>query len=306
LGSILRQKGKPVQPSPQAAITSQGLQTLIALADQAGLAIMEIYERESPVQQKQKSDSSPLTEADLAANAILVAGLSAHWPHIPVLSEEGLNQFGPHEQPPLYWAVDPLDGTKEFIKRNGEFTVNVALVVNGEPQIGVVGAPAQDLMYVGCAGTHWQGAPLARKRSAKGWVDVRVSGYAPGARTNGDTHAPAERPLRVAMSRSHPSPELAAWLAPWGAIEARDVGSSLKFCLVAEGAVDVYPRLGPTCIWDTAAGHALVVAAGGRVCQLDGAPLRYATPAQTLNSFFVVWGGAEVATAGASACYKSN
>ena len=292
MGLALRLKAKPVHPSP--AVTPQGLQTLIAFADQAGQAIMEIYQRASPLQQEQKSDNSPLTEADLAANAILVAGLSAHWPHIPVLSEENLNQFGPHEQPPLYWAVDPLDGTKEFIKRNGEFTVNVALVVNGEPQIGVVGAPAQGLMYVGCAGTQWQDAPLARKRSAAGWVDIRISGYAPAARAsesaNAATHAPAERPLRVAMSRSHPSLDLAAWLAPWGAIEARDVGSSLKFCLVAEGAVDVYPRLGPTCIWDTAAGHALVVAAGGRVCQMDGTPLRYATPAQTLNPFFVVWG----------------
>lgn len=249
---------------------------------------MDIYQRDSPLQQQLKGDSSPLTEADLAANAILVAGLIAHWPHIPVLSEENLNQFAPGEQPPLYWAVDPLDGTKEFIKRNGEFTVNMALVVDGEPQIGVVGAPAQGLMYVGCAGTQWQGAPLARKRSVAGWVDIAVSGYVPG--TDSTTDANAQRPLRVAMSRSHPSPELAAWLAPWGAIEARDVGSSLKFCLVAEGAVDVYPRLGPTCIWDTAAGQALVVAAGGRVCQMDGAPLRYATPAQTLNPFFVVWG----------------
>jgi 3'-phosphoadenosine 5'-phosphosulfate (PAPS) 3'-phosphatase len=154
-------------------------------------------------------------------------------------------------------------------------------------------------MYLGCAGTQWQGAPLARKRSTAGWVDIRVSGYAsaaaaaadPGA--NAATRALAERSLRVAMSRSHPSPELAAWLAPWGRVEARDVGSSLKFCLVAEGAVDVYPRLGPTCIWDTAAGHALVVAAGGRVCQMDGTPLRYTTPAQTLNPFFVVWGAIE-------------
>ena len=278
-------------------ITTEGLQTLVQLADQAGQAIMEIYARETPLQQQLKGDSSPLTEADLAANAILVAGLKAHWPQIPVLSEESLNQFGPQEQPPLYWAVDPLDGTKEFIKRNGEFTVNLALVVDGEPQIGVVGAPAQGLMYVGCAGTQWQGAPLARKRSAAGWVDIRVSGYAPAAAAdpgaNAATRALAERSLRVAMSSSHPSPELAAWLAPWGRVEARDVGSSLKFCLVAEGAVDVYPRLGPTCIWDTAAGHALVAAAGGRVCQLDGTPLRYVTPTQTLNPFFVVWGAIE-------------
>ena len=253
---------------------------------------MEVYQRESPAQHQIKDDSSPLTEADLAANAILVAGLLARWPDVPVLSEESLNQFGPQEQPPLYWAVDPLDGTKEFIKRNGEFTVNVALVVNGEPQIGVVGAPAQGLMYVGCTGAQWQGAPLARKRCAGVWADIRSAGHALGARIDAEPIASSDavRPVRVAMSRSHPSAELAAWLAPLGVIEARDVGSSLKFCLVAEGAVEVYPRLGPTCIWDTAAGHALVVAAGGRVCRMDGAPLRYTTPANTLNPFFVVWG----------------
>jgi 3'(2'), 5'-bisphosphate nucleotidase len=271
-------------------MTPEGLETLVQLVDQAGQAIMEIYQRESPVQQQTKGDSSPLTEADLAANAILVAGLNAHWPHIPVLSEESLNQFAPQEQPPLYWAVDPLDGTKEFIKRNGEFTVNVALVVHGEPQIGVVGAPAQGLMYVGCAGSQWQGAPLARKRNDAVWADIRVSGAMPGVSPSGTTPTAAAHPVRVAMSRSHPSQEMAAWLEPLGPIQARDVGSSLKFCLVAEGAVDVYPRLGPTCIWDTAAGHALVVAAGGRVCEIDGAPLRYATPAQTLNPFFVAWG----------------
>jgi len=273
-------------------MTPEGLQALVQLADQAGQAIMEVYHRDIPAQHQVKGDSSPLTEADLAANAILVAGLLARWPDIPVLSEESLNQFGPQEQPPLYWAVDPLDGTKEFIKRNGEFTVNVALVVNGEPQIGVVGAPAQGLMYVGCAGAQWQGAPMARKRFAGVWADIRSAGNAPSASIDANASASndVERPVRVAMSRSHPSAELAAWLAPLGAIEARDVGSSLKFCLVAEAAVDVYPRLGPTCIWDTAAGHALVVAAGGRVCQMDGAPLRYATPANTLNPFFVVWG----------------
>ena len=273
-------------------MTPEGLQALVQLADQAGQAIMEVYHRDIPAQHQVKGDSSPLTEADLAANAILVAGLIARWPDIPVLSEESLNQFGPQEKPPLYWAVDPLDGTKEFIKRNGEFTVNVALVVNGEPQIGVVGAPAQGLMYVGCAGAQWQGAPMARKRFAGAWADIGSAGNAPSVSIDANASASndVERPVRVAMSRSHPSAELAAWLAPLGAIEARDVGSSLKFCLVAEGAVDVYPRLGPTCIWDTAAGHALVVAAGGRVCQMDGAPLRYATPANTLNPFFVVWG----------------
>jgi 3'(2'), 5'-bisphosphate nucleotidase len=229
-----------------------------------------------------KVDNSPLTDADLASNDILVWGLATRWPQIPILSEESVNAFSAGEHPPLYWAVDPLDGTKEFIKGNGEFTVNVALVVNGDPQVGVVGAPALGLMYVAAFGQNCDFAARARKRDAQGWTDIKVSGISLEHLKN--------RALRVAMSRSHPSAELADWLKQFESVDGRDIGSSLKFCLVAEGAVDVYPRFGPTCIWDTAAGHALVTAAGGIVSQWDGSPLTYTEPAKTLNPFFIAWG----------------
>jgi 3'(2'), 5'-bisphosphate nucleotidase len=260
----------------------RGLQYLVDLADEAGIAIMAIYSRRDTLQNALKADNSPLTDADLASNDILVRGLATRWPHIPILSEESVNAFSAGEQPPLYWAVDPLDGTKEFIKGNGEFTVNVALVVNGDPQVGVVGAPALGLMYAGAFGQICDFAACARKRDVQGWIDIKVSGVSLERLNN--------RALRVAMSRSHPSAELEDWLKQFKSVDGRDIGSSLKFCLVAEGAVDVYPRFGPTCIWDTAAGHALVMAAGGNVLDLHGTFLRYREPAKTLNQFFIAWG----------------
>jgi 3'(2'), 5'-bisphosphate nucleotidase len=149
-------------------------------------------------------------------------------------------------------------------------------------------------MYVGALGEVCDFSARARKRDSNGWTDIRVSGSAQGAaRSNGETSlqlAALDRPLRVAMSRSHPSPELADWLKQFESFEGRDIGSSLKFCLVAEGTVDVYPRMGHTCIWDTAAGHAVVAAAGGVVCEPNNSPLTYAEPAKTLNPFFVAWG----------------
>jgi 3'(2'), 5'-bisphosphate nucleotidase len=275
-------------------VDEQGLQFLVDLADEAGRAIMAIYSHRESLQAASKADSSPLTEADLASNDILHKGLSARWPQVPILSVEGANAFAAGEEPPLYWAIDPLDGTKEFIKGNDEFTVNIALMVNGAPQVGVVGAPALGLMYVGALGEMCDFSARARRRDGRGWTDIRVSGTEGRlTKSMGKASLPyavLDRPLRVAMSRSHPSPELADWLQQFGSFEGRDIGSSLKFCLVAEGAVDVYPRLGLTCIWDTAAGHALVVAAGGTVRNLDGAELIYREPAMTLNPYFVAWG----------------
>jgi 3'(2'), 5'-bisphosphate nucleotidase len=269
-------------------LDKQGLDFLVDLVDTAGEAIMAIYACKDQLATTVKADSSPLTEADLASNAILLKGLLEHWPTIPVLSEESANGFSVGEKPELYWAVDPLDGTKEFLKGNGEFTVNVALVVNGEPQVGVIGAPALGLMYVGAFGETCDFESQAKKRDANGWVDISASGISVGHLN--------EQPLRVAMSRSHPSVELAQWLKQFKSVDGRDIGSSLKFCLVAEGAVDVYPRLGPTYIWDTAAGHALVVAAGGVVKQWNDLPLSYAEPSITLNPFFIAWGHYRAAT----------
>jgi 3'(2'), 5'-bisphosphate nucleotidase len=260
------------------------LRYLVALADTAGEAIMAEYEKRDELQHAVKADRSPLTAADLASNEILVRGLQTRWSHIPILSEESVNTFTNGEQPQLYWALDPLDGTKEFIKGNGEFTVNIALVVNGEPQIGVVGAPALGLMYIGALGDVCEFDTQAKKRDADGWKSIRVSGFS--------VDLLGDQPLRVAMSRSHPSEELGKWLKQFKMVDSRDIGSSLKFCLVAEGAADVYPRLGPTCIWDTAAGHALVKAAGGFVCQWNDLPLTYAEPSIILNPFFIAWGHA--------------
>ncbi len=263
-------------------IDEQGLQFLVDLADAAGNVIMDIYSKRESLEHAVKKDDSPLTQADLASNEVLLEGLLTRWPQIPILSEESANTFSKDERPVLYWAVDPLDGTKEFIKGNGEFTVNISLVVNGEPQVGVVGAPALGLMYVGAFGDVCSFAVQAKKRDANGWREIKVSGASPESLTH--------RPLRVAMSRSHPSDELTKWLTQFDAVDGRDIGSSLKFCLVAEGQVDVYPRFGPTCIWDTAAGHALVVAAGGHVKQSGGEALNYPDPSNTLNPFFLALG----------------
>ncbi|MDB5797783.1 MAG: 3(2),5-bisphosphate nucleotidase [Paucimonas sp.] len=248
------------------------LAPLVELVDAAGSVIMDVY-RSANQQVQAKADNSPVTAADLGANAVICEGLARLWPQIPVLTEEGRNPFAPGDMPSLYWAVDPLDGTKEFLKRNGEFTVNVALVEQGRPVLGVVSAPALGLLYQGLVGH------IARRRTDDGWDRIAASGPpAPGAM------------IRVASSRSHPSPLLAGWLQRFGQVAQRPVGSSLKFCLLAQGEADVYPRFGPTCIWDTAAGHAVLAAAGGCVTTMDGQSLAYSRPGSVLNPDFVAWG----------------
>ena len=252
------------------ALDKDDIDTLVNLADNAGQAILRIY-RGPDLGIQAKADSSPVTDADLAANAILCAGLQQRWPSLPVLTEEGANPFKAGDMPALYWAIDPLDGTREFIKRNGEFTVNIALIEHGFPVFGLVSAPALDLLYVGVQGRG------ARKRQAGAWQDIEAS--------------PAAMPRRVLCSRSHPSPATEEWLRQTGwQIERREIGSSLKFCLLAEGEGDVYPRFGPTCIWDTAAGHGVLAAAGGAVARAEGGPLLYHLPQQTLNPDFIAWG----------------
>lgn len=246
-----------------------------SIALNAGHAVMAVYQREFSVEEK--ADNSPLTEADQAAHEIIVRELQELTPAIPVLSEEDVAGFSGPDADERYWLVDPLDGTKEFIKRNGEFTVNIALVEHGRPVLGVVVAPAMGVTYLAAAN--------------EGAFKVAAEGKRQPIRT-ADRPA-AGTPWRVVGSRSHPSPDLAQWLAELGKHEMLAMGSSLKLCLVAEGAADVYPRLGPTCLWDTAAAQAVVEQAGGRVTRLDGNPLGYATPAETLNPHFLVWGNAE-------------
>lgn len=241
------------------------------IAHEAGAAIMSIYGGDHAVEFK--DDKSPLTAADKAAHAVIVAGLQQHFPEIPILSEEGSHI--PYEQRrhwPRFWLVDPLDGTKEFIKRNGEFTVNIALIEANTPVLGVVYVPAQDKLYGGELG---KGAFVQLGDQQPVPIKVRS--------------ADPEAGLTVVMSRSHPSPELAAYLQDIQVAEALPVGSSLKFCVVAEGKADLYPRLGPTMEWDTAAGQAVVLAAGGSVRPPQGGQLLY-NKQNLLNPHFIVRG----------------
>ena len=250
------------------------IEPIVDIAVDAGEAILEVYATEFDVQEK--SDESPLTQADLASHRRIVAGLSKLTPNIPIISEEdGLPEFDERRHWARYWLIDPLDGTKEFVNRNGEFTVNIALIDANRPVFGVVHVPVQDKTYIGCEG---RGAEL---------------------RTAGDTRVPirvSERsasPVRVVGSRSHRGASLDAYLEELGETDMVPMGSSLKFCVVAEGRADIYPRLGPTSEWDTAAAQAVVEQAGGQVLQLDGKPLSYNEKPEILNPFFMVVGPAD-------------
>lgn len=235
------------------------------IARDAGAAIMDIYQSNDFDVQK-KADDSPLTKADLAAHNIICEGLRALDIQYPVISEESSDiSWAQRKHWCRYWLVDPLDGTKEFIKRNDEFTVNIALIEKGVPILGVVYAPALDAMYTG-------------ERDRGAFLNDKAISVA--------TQEPET--LRVVGSRSHPSQETTDWLDAQGKpYEMLAVGSSLKFCLVAEGKADIYPRLGPTSEWDTAAAHAVLSAAGGDVLTLNGEPLLYNQKADYLNPHFI-------------------
>jgi len=247
------------------------IEPVLALARAAGEAIMEIYDRGN-VKVSNKADGSPLTEADLAANRILVQGLAQLCPGVPILSEESkLIDWSERRDWQSLWLVDPLDGTKEFVKRNGEFTVNVALIVAGAPVFGVVHAPA-------LARSYWGGPDLDAHSAAPGSTPTAIQvGADPGVGEN----------LRVVASRSHRSAELEKYLSKLPPHDCVGMGSSLKLCLVADGQAHHYPRIGPTMEWDTAAAHAVVLGAGGSVVDLQGEPLRY-NKEDLLNPFFLV------------------
>ena len=240
---------------------------------EAGEAILDIYADPSRFETEHKADDSPLTAADLAANNVLVRHLQAMTPEIPVLSEESAQApWAERQQWPSCWVVDPLDGTKEFLKRNDEFTVNVALIDGHRPVLGVVYAPALGRWYF----------------AAEGLGAWRQDGDQPPEAIAVVDQDP-QRPWRVVGSRSHPSEELQAFVDGLGSAELVSMGSSLKLCLVAEGAADIYPRLGSTSEWDTAAAHAVVKAAGGDVYDAHtGQPLTYNARECILNPHFIV------------------
>jgi 3'(2'), 5'-bisphosphate nucleotidase len=265
----------------QNTISPETLQTwlpdVIKLAQEAGSAIMAIYQ-DADLGTTQKEDKSPLTNADLASHQTIVKGLQGLTPEIPILSEEA--KALPYEERrtwPAFWLVDPLDGTKEFIQRNGQFTVNIALVQGGSPVLGVVYAPAIKVSYWGA-----QGYGAFKQEEEKEAVRIQTRAY-------------PEATITVVASRSHAGPETEAFLQKLQAayadksVELISMGSSLKLCLVAEGVAHLYPRFGPTMEWDTAAAQAVVEQAGGRVTNLQGDPLQY-NKENLLNPFFMVAG----------------
>ena len=246
------------------------IEPIAALAVEAGTVILEVYATDFDVQNK--SDESPLTQADLASHKAIVAGLAQLTPDIPIISEEdGLPEFEVRGQWQRYWLIDPLDGTKEFVNRNGEFTVNIALIDSHRPIFGVVHVPVQNKTYIGCEG---RGSEL---RAGGQTTAIHVA-------------AASSAPVRIVGSRSHRGSSLDTFLENLGAHDMLAMGSSLKFCTVAEGNADIYPRLGPTSEWDTAAAQAVVEQAGGQVVELDGKPLSYNKKADILNPWFLVTG----------------
>jgi 3'(2'), 5'-bisphosphate nucleotidase len=257
---------------PTDAETRSLLQAITALAQNAGRAIMNFYDTAYSVESK--SDDSPLTAADKASHDVITAGLKELTPSIPVLSEESaahIHDYAQRQPWTRFWLVDPLDGTKEFIKRNGEFTVNIALVEGHEPVLGVVAAPALGVVYYGA-------------RGLGGWKQ----------RDGGEPEAlrpavPAREVPVIVGSRSHRDTSLDGLLERIGPHELRPMGSSLKFCLVAEGTADFYPRFGPTSEWDTAAAQAILESVGGHVTDVHGEPLRYNARPTLLNPNFIAF-----------------
>ncbi|MBT6893470.1 MAG: 3'(2'),5'-bisphosphate nucleotidase CysQ [Gammaproteobacteria bacterium] len=252
---------------------------MCAVARDAGAAILEVYGDEDFGVQT-KSDDSPLTRADLAAHNIIVAGLQKKAPGIPILSEEsdGIS-FVERSSWDQYFLVDPLDGTKEFINRNGEFTVNIALIEKGIPTRGVVFVPVKDVLYTG---DQHEGIATVTREGETVAIQVRKLDRAS---------------LTVVASRRHGGEALEGCLSVlrenFSSIDTTNMGSSLKLCLIAEGEADLYPRLAPTSEWDTAAAQAVVEAAGGSVVDVDLKALRYNTKDNILNPFFYVIGDTE-------------
>nr|WP_314264153.1 3'(2'),5'-bisphosphate nucleotidase CysQ [uncultured Moellerella sp.] len=242
------------------------LEQICQIAKDAGKAIMVIYNADTPLLVEHKSDSSPVTNADIMAHNIIKAGLTKIDPTIPQLSEEDPPEWAVRQNWDRYWLIDPLDGTKEFISRNGEFTVNIALIEKGIPVLGVVYVPAQGVLYLGEGKQAWKEQDNQR-------YSIQVADA---------------NPKVIVISRSHQDAELQDYLAQIGEHTTRAIGSSLKFCLVAEGSAQLYPRFGPTNIWDTAAGHAVAIAAGAVVTDWHGKTLDYSPRASFLNPGFRV------------------
>lgn len=249
------------------------LKDIITISMDAGHEIMGIYSTDFGA--TRKDDNTPLTEADMAAHHTIVAGLQKLTPDLPILSEESADvPFEERVKWDTYWLVDPLDGTREFIKRNGEFTVNIALIDQNCPILGVIYIPVSGITYFACKGA-------GSFKQARDCEPVKIK----------TRPKPSDITL-VAGSRSHRGDSLVQFLNNIGKHEIISMGSSLKSCLVAEGKADIYPRLGPTSEWDTAAAQCIVEEAGGKLTDLQLNPMRYNTKKSLLNPDFFVFGDA--------------
>lgn len=251
------------------------LDPVIQVAYEAGRKIMEIYEQDYAVESK--SDKTPVTEADMAADAIIINGLRALTPEFPILSEESEPfSFEERSSWPRYWLVDPLDGTREFINRNGEFTVNIALIQGQEAVIGVIYAPVVGALYYAAKG---EGAYKREGLEEPQTIHVRDK---------------CPHKVIIAGSRSYASPDFLKFAEKLPDYEIMCMGSALKSCLVAEGRADIYARLGPTSEWDTAAAQCIVEEAGGRITRTDMTRLEYNTKDSLLNPYFFVFGDTSI------------
>jgi 3'(2'), 5'-bisphosphate nucleotidase len=246
------------------------------LCSEAGAAIMEVYNCDFA--SRSKDDASPVTDADEIAERIILAGLERILPGVPVLAEESFAAGFRPDIGSTFVLVDPVDGTKEFINKNGEFTVNIALIENRAPTAGCVYAPALERIYIG-GSSAWAGKLVAGDAVDRSALDAIATRARPAGGLTG------------VMSRSHADETTKAFAIKVGVTDSTSAGSSLKFCLIAEGLADVYPRFGPTREWDTGAGHAVLNAAGGAVLLPDGGPFLYAKlETEFLNGAFVAWG----------------
>jgi len=251
----------------------QLLQPVVALARAAGVEILKVYAQDFSIEHK--DDRSPLTEADMAAHHAIVAGLRSLTPGVPILSEEeAAIPYAERSQWHTYWLVDPLDGTREFIKRNGEFTVNIALISGQQSVLGVIYVPVSGVSYFAR-----RGGGAYRQEPGQTAQPIQVRAWQGG-------------PITVAGSRSHRDERFGRFLEQFADHEIISMGSSLKSCLVAEGKADIYVRLGPTSEWDTAAAQCVVEEAGGELLDTAMQPLRYNSKESLLNPYFIVCGDA--------------
>lgn len=238
---------------------------LIDIALEAGAEIMAVYNSDD-FGIETKDDDSPLTKADLAANTVIEKGLSGLTPNLPFVSEENVSQREGLKPEAMYWLVDPLDGTKEFIKRRGDFTVNIALIKGSDPIFGIVFAPARDLTY-------WGGKGIGAWKFD-------------GLETTEISVCEMQKKPRIVASASHLNEETKNFIDKYPSAELVQAGSSIKICMLADGRADLYPRLAPTCEWDTAAADAVLRGAGGMLFQTDGTPLAY-SKSEVLNPSFI-------------------